>query len=102
MSSSAAKRPSTRAGAGAGLREDLLLCQCNSVSESEVIACVRMGARTLDAVGVSCDAGTGCGSCRGAITTILQEEEARRRRGEGLPAALLQLPLFQVGPGDEG
>jgi len=100
MSSSAAKRPSTRRGAG--LREDLLLCQCNSVSESEVVVCVRLGARTLDAVGASCGAGTGCGSCRGAITTILEEEEARRRRGEGFPEALLQLPLFQGAPDDKG
>ncbi len=100
MSSSVAKKPSIRASAG--FREDLLLCQCNSVSESEVVACVRLGARTLDAVGASCEAGAGCGSCRGAITTILEEEVARRQRGEGLPEALLQLPLFQAGPGDEG
>ena len=74
---------------------DLILCQCNSVSEREVVACARRGATTLEAVAEACDAGTGCGSCCGAITSILDEEEARRRKGEGIPAALLQLPLFQ-------
>lgn len=77
---------------------DLILCQCTSVFESEVVACARRGATTLEEIGALCDAGTGCGSCCGAITTILGEEAARRRRGEGLPDALLQLPLFAPGP----
>jgi len=76
---------------------ELVLCQCTSVSEREVVACARRGARTLEEVAEACDAGTGCGSCCGAITSILEEEEARRLRGEGLPAALLQLPLFHPG-----
>jgi len=76
---------------------DLILCQCSSVSEREVIACARRGATTLEAIGEACDAGTGCGSCCGAITTILEEERARRAAGGGIPAALLQLPLFQLG-----
>lgn len=78
---------------------DLILCQCTSVSEREVIACARRGATTLEAVADACDAGTGCGSCCGAITTILEEEAARRAVGKGLPSALLQLPLFQLGRG---
>ena len=74
----------------------MLLCQCNTVFEHEVIACVRRGARTVDEVGDGCEAGTGCGSCRGAIKTILEEEAQRRRSAPGgeVPAALLQLPLF--------
>lgn len=81
---------------------ELILCQCTSVSEREVIACARRGATTLEAIADACDAGTGCGSCCGAITTILEEEEARRAAGVGIPAALLQLPLFQLGGGDKG
>ena len=77
-----------------------MVCACNTVSEREIIACARRGARSLEAIAIACDAGTGCGSCRGVILTILDEEEARRRRGEGIPEALLQLPLF--GGGAEG
>lgn len=74
----------------------VLLCQCNTVFEHEVIACVRRGARSVEEVGDGCEAGTGCGSCRGAIKTILEEEAQRRRRAEDTaPAALLQLPLFK-------
>lgn len=75
-------------------RSDVLVCVCNTVLESQIVACARKGARTLAEVAIACDAGTGCGSCRGAITTILEEEEARRRRGESIPEAILQLPLF--------
>ncbi len=72
----------------------LLLCQCNAIFEHEVQACIRKGARNVDEVGQRCEAGTGCGSCRGAIKTMIEEEDQRRRAGHGLPAALLQLPLF--------
>ncbi len=72
----------------------ILLCQCNSIFEHEVRACIRKGARSVDDVAALCDAGTGCGSCRGTIETVLDEEAQRRRKGDGLPDALLQLPLF--------
>jgi bacterioferritin-associated ferredoxin len=75
----------------------VLLCQCNTVFEHEVVACVRRGARTVEEVGDECEAGTGCGSCRGAIKTILEEEAGRRRSGGAgaAPEALLQLSLFK-------
>lgn len=74
----------------------MLLCQCNTVFEHEVVACVRRGARSVREVGEGCEAGTGCGSCRGAIQTILEEEAQRRRAAPDrrAPEALLQLPLF--------
>nr|WP_276600481.1 MULTISPECIES: (2Fe-2S)-binding protein [unclassified Nannocystis] len=76
----------------------VLLCQCNTVFEHEVIACVRRGARSVEEVGDDCEAGTGCGSCRGAIKTILEEEAQKRRGGRdgGAPEALFQLPLFKT------
>jgi bacterioferritin-associated ferredoxin len=97
-------RPRSRAGVDGGraLRYlsgvmRVLLCQCNTIFEHEVIACVRRGARSVDEVGDACEAGTGCGSCRGAIKTILEEEAQRRRSGrDGAPEALLQLPLFKL------
>ena len=74
----------------------ILLCHCNSIFEHEVRACIRKGARSVDEVADACDAGTGCGSCRGTIETVLDEEAQRRRKGDGLPDALLQLPLFDL------
>lgn len=64
------------------------------VEERDVVATIRAGARTVDDVGERCDAGTGCGSCRGGIELLIQQEVRRRSRGT-LPEALLaQLPLF--------
>jgi bacterioferritin-associated ferredoxin len=64
------------------------------VSEQEVVATIRTGARSVDEVGERCDAGTGCGSCRGGIELLIQQEVRRRTRAP-LPEALLaQLGLF--------
>jgi bacterioferritin-associated ferredoxin len=74
------------------------LCQCMLVSEQEVLATIRSGARTVDEVGERCDAGTGCGSCRGGIELLIQHvvrQEVRRQTRETLPEAMVaQLGLF--------
>ena len=72
----------------------LLLCQCNAIFEHEVLLSIRKGARTVDEVGDDCYAGTGCGSCRGTIKTMLEEEAQRRSAAADVPDALMQLPLF--------
>jgi len=53
-----------------------------SVSEREIRKAIREGARTVDEVGSRCEAGTGCGSCRGGIALLLLEAVKRRARGE--------------------
>lgn len=70
-----------------------LLCQCNAVTEHEVLMCIRRGARCLDEVGDATLAGTGCGSCQGAIKTMIEEEAKRRRAGEAKEPRF-QIPLF--------
>ncbi len=45
----------------------MVLCICRAVSEREIDAAVRGGARSVDAVGACCGAGTDCGACREAI-----------------------------------
>lgn len=64
------------------------------ISEDEVIQAIRAGARTVDEVGERCEAGTGCGSCRGGIAVLLAEEERRRARRPVPDAVLKQLGLF--------
>lgn len=75
-----------------------ILCQCMLVSEQEVLATIRTGARTVDEVGRRCDAGTGCGSCRGGIELLIQQwvrQEVRRQTRAPLPEAMVaQLGLF--------
>jgi len=45
----------------------LILCICKAVTDRDVDAAVRAGARSVDAIGACCGAGTDCGSCREAI-----------------------------------
>ena len=45
----------------------MVLCICRSVTDREVEAAIHGGARSVDAVGDACGAGTDCGVCRDAI-----------------------------------
>ncbi|MDH3529661.1 MAG: (2Fe-2S)-binding protein [Acidobacteriota bacterium] len=52
--------------------EDALICSCFGVAESFIETAVREhGLCTIEAVGASCRAGTGCGSCQPLIQEIL-------------------------------
>ncbi len=46
-------------------------CICHAVPVADVVAHVRDGADTVEAVGRVCGAGTGCGSCRERIGAII-------------------------------
>ena len=68
----------------------------------DVLACIRAGASTVDEVGRRCEAGTGCGSCRGGIEAIIDRERRRRvLRGERMPAAVLAQLSLLAGHDDE-
>jgi bacterioferritin-associated ferredoxin len=73
-----------------------LLCHCLVVEEGEVRKAIRAGARTLEAVGERCEAGTGCGSCRAGIAVVLADE-ARRRGRRGHQAEAMALLAGQIG-----
>ncbi len=52
----------------------MFVCICARVRECEVRAAIRFGARSEDAVGDACGAGTGCGTCLDRIEEMLCEE----------------------------
>lgn len=73
--------------------DDRELCHCMRVTEREVKLAIRAGASTVDEVGERCEAGTGCGSCRGGIEVLLRQ--VRARRGRAVPDGVAaQLGLF--------
>lgn len=76
------------------MTKKLLVCRCNTVSEREVLRCIREGATSLEAVEQACEAGTGCGSCRAAICSLLEREARKRSDKRQIPIELLQLSLF--------
>ena len=47
------------------------ICNCNHVPESAILDAIRDGCDTLPALCEATRAGTGCGSCRGQLTTLL-------------------------------
>ena len=69
-----------------------LVCRCLLVDERTVRRAIRGGARTIEAVGRACEAGTGCGSCQGLIEQMLDAEAERLRARAVAPRA--QLGLF--------
>jgi bacterioferritin-associated ferredoxin len=52
----------------------LYVCICARVRECEVREAILRGARSEDAVGEACGAGTGCGTCLERIDEIIGEE----------------------------
>jgi bacterioferritin-associated ferredoxin len=55
-------------------------CLCARVREGELRAAIRGGANTEDAVGDTCGAGTGCGSCLPRIGDLIREAAERPTR----------------------
>lgn len=48
-----------------------IVCACHQVSEHEIKAAVESGAENVEAVGRSCKAGTGCGSCLPEVQRVM-------------------------------
>jgi NAD(P)H-nitrite reductase large subunit len=70
------------------------VCHCLAVAQSEILAVIRSGAATLEAVGRCCEAGTGCQSCHEPIRLLLQQETRRDLAHSRTPKCLRQLSLF--------
>ena len=49
----------------------MVLCICRAVTDREIDAAVRAGARSVDAVGACCGAGTDCGACLDELADAL-------------------------------
>ncbi|PJZ59515.1 (2Fe-2S)-binding protein, partial [Leptospira adleri] len=53
-----------------------LICSCNGVGEGNLCEDIKNGIKTLEELGKSTGAGTGCGSCRPEISKILKSNVA--------------------------
>ncbi|HLL90633.1 MAG TPA: FAD-dependent oxidoreductase [Tepidisphaeraceae bacterium] len=60
------------AGGSAASAGDRLVCNCNRVTEAQLQAAVRDGACTVEDLGCKTKAGTGCGSCKSALSRLLE------------------------------
>ena len=57
-------------GASLGSRT---ICNCNHVSEEQILSAISKGARSLEALAKCTRAGTGCGSCRGELARLVSK-----------------------------
>ncbi|CAN5256116.1 hypothetical protein BH20ACT5_BH20ACT5_03900 [soil metagenome] len=56
----------------------MYVCICHAVSDRVLDAVIASGARTEEAVGAACGAGTGCGGCLPRICERLCSADPRR------------------------
>ncbi|MFI5906190.1 bacterioferritin-associated ferredoxin [Dactylosporangium sp. NPDC051541] len=54
----------------------MYVCICHRVRECEIRRVVQAGARSEDAVGDECGAGTGCGTCLDRIADLIDAENS--------------------------
>lgn len=53
----------------------MIVCLCVGVSESEVKACMRQGAVSLELIEEACGAGSCCQSCHPELLSLIHEEK---------------------------
>jgi nitrite reductase (NADH) large subunit len=58
-----------------------LVCNCNKVSEADLCAAIEQGCDSVEALGATTKAGTGCGSCKNDLAQLL----ARTPKKHSLP-----------------
>jgi bacterioferritin-associated ferredoxin len=52
----------------------MIVCHCHAVTDREIRACVREGARTSADVAAACGACTGCGGCEELVDELVAGE----------------------------
>ena len=72
-----------------GEREDRRVCVCNDVWESTIVCAIKDGARDVASIGRATSAGTGCGSCRGELASLVMEQDGAYAKP---PLAAAQAP----------
>jgi assimilatory nitrate reductase catalytic subunit len=50
-----------------------ILCVCHNVTAPVIQAAIRAGAKNLKAIGAACKAGTNCGSCKGELAELINQ-----------------------------
>ncbi len=66
------------AGVPEGPRDDDRICVCNEISRGEILTAIAGGAHDVAEIGRATLAGTGCGTCRGELATLVMEAKAQR------------------------
>ena len=52
----------------------MLVCHCHAITDRDLRKSIRAGASSIEQVGLSCGAATGCGGCRDLVQHIIDDE----------------------------
>jgi bacterioferritin-associated ferredoxin len=63
----------------------MIVCLCKGITSETVREVVATGARTVEAVGRRCGAGTDCGSCHAQLELMIREGIESRSGARHLP-----------------
>lgn len=69
----------------------MIVCSCKGITDQQVSAAIRAGARTLGDLGLACAAGTSCGGCRPLLEAMLAAPDVE-------PIALASLVRLRARP----
>ena len=69
--------------------DSVQICNCNGVSKKQIVDAIQSGCTSLAKVGGCTRAGSGCGSCKGMITQLI---EAYKGAGEADPSEHFYVP----------
>ncbi|MEW6056792.1 MAG: (2Fe-2S)-binding protein [Bdellovibrionota bacterium] len=73
-SSGAGDASNPGSGSGGGISPDeMLICFCHGITEAEIRAAIKEGARTVAEIQAKTLASTGCGGCMPEVERILEE-----------------------------
>ncbi|GIX04882.1 MAG: ferredoxin--nitrite reductase [Planctomycetaceae bacterium] len=54
--------------------ESTEICRCHRVTKGSILAAIKAGARSVEAVGEKTKAGTGCGSCQALLQALIDQQ----------------------------
>jgi len=60
------------------------VCHCHGITDREIRACVKSGARSAEAVGRACGAGSSCGGCKPLVEHLVARESGESASSGGL------------------
>lgn len=66
------------------MSDDDLICICMTVTRGEIKSAIHKGSETVDQLKATLFCCTGCGTCEGRVTAILNEEleiKAKEKKG---------------------
>lgn len=50
----------------------MYVCLCKGITAEQVVDAVKQGATSVEAVGITCEAGSDCGSCRFKVHRLIK------------------------------